>query len=94
MDVLIVSGPMFHSPGDEAAFFGWLKRNHAVSRASVRGRDLHIHLRPGKITTDELREFRALFHLDAFFFQKFFMICNVLNVAMLKADYFIGLLNG
>ena len=62
MDVLVVRGPMYHSPGDEAAFAGWLRRIHAVSRVSNRGRDLHIQLRPGKITADEIREFRALFH--------------------------------
>lgn len=62
MDVLIVRGPMYHSPGDETAFFGWLKRIGAVSRVQGRGHDLHIQLRPGKISADELREFRALFH--------------------------------
>ena len=62
MDVLIVRGPMYHSPGDEAAFFWWLKRIRAVSGVQNRGRDLHIQLRAGKISQDELREFRSLFH--------------------------------
>jgi hypothetical protein len=53
---------MYHSPGDEAAFAWWLKRIRAVSGVQNRGRDLHIQLRPGKITPDELREFRSLFH--------------------------------
>jgi len=53
---------MYHSPGDEAAFAWWLKRIRAVNGVQNRGRDLHIQLRPGKISTDELREFRALFH--------------------------------
>ena len=53
---------MYHSPGDEHAFFGWLKRIRAVSGVQARGRDLHIQLRTGKISADEQREFRALFH--------------------------------
>ena len=62
MDVLVVRSPMYHSPGDESAFFWWLKRIRAVSGVQARSRDLHITLRPGKISTDEQREFRALFH--------------------------------
>ncbi|MBL8771859.1 MAG: hypothetical protein JNK30_10800 [Phenylobacterium sp.] len=62
MDVLVVRGPMYHSPGDEWAFAAWLKRIRAVSGVSSRGQDLHIQLRPGRISADELREFRALFH--------------------------------
>ncbi|RAK62035.1 hypothetical protein [Phenylobacterium kunshanense] len=62
MDVLVVRGPMYHSPGDENAFNTWLKRIGAVSRVQSRGADLHIQLRPGRLTADELREFRALFH--------------------------------
>jgi hypothetical protein len=62
VDVLIVRGPMYQSPGDEAAFGWWLKRIRAVAGVRTRGQDLHIELRPGKVTADELREFRALFH--------------------------------
>lgn len=62
MDMLVVRAPMYHSPGDEAAFIGWLKRIRAVSGVQVRSHDLHIQLRPGKVSSDELREFRALFH--------------------------------
>jgi hypothetical protein len=62
VEVLIVRGPMYHSPGDEVAFATWLKRIRAVSGVTGRGRDLHIQLRPGKVSADELREFRALFH--------------------------------
>jgi hypothetical protein len=62
LDVLIVRAPMYHSPGDEAAFLGWLKRIRAVQAAQVRGANIHIALRAGKVTSDELREFRALFH--------------------------------
>ncbi len=61
-DTLVVRSPMYHSPGDEAAFMTWLKRIRAVSAVSVRGHDLHIQLRPGRVSADELREFRALFH--------------------------------
>ena len=60
--MLVVRAPMYHSPGDESAFFWWLKRIRAVSGVQGRGRDLHIQLRPGKISQDELREFRALLH--------------------------------
>lgn len=62
MDVLVVRGPMYQSPGDEAAFFWWLRKIRAVSNVRGRGHDLHIELRPGKVSSDELREFRALFH--------------------------------
>ena len=62
MDVLIVRAPMYHSPGDEAAFAGWLKRIRAVNGVQARGQNLHIQLRAGKVSTDEQREFRALFH--------------------------------
>jgi hypothetical protein len=61
-DVLVVRAPMYHSPGDEAAFAWWLRRIRAVSGFQARGRDLHIQLRPGKVSSDEQREFRALFH--------------------------------
>jgi hypothetical protein len=60
--MLVVRAPMFHSPGDETAFFTWLKRIRAVADVRSRGHDLHIGLRPGTISLDELREFRALFH--------------------------------
>ncbi|WP_293905625.1 hypothetical protein [Phenylobacterium sp.] len=62
MDVLIVRAPMYHSLGDEAAFLTWLKRIRAVQSAQLRGADIHISLRAGKVSSDELREFRALFH--------------------------------
>ncbi|MBL8552649.1 MAG: hypothetical protein JNL41_00115 [Phenylobacterium sp.] len=61
-DPLIVRAPMYHSAGDEAAFLGWLKRIRAVSAVSARGRDLHIQLRGGPVSRDELSELRACFH--------------------------------
>ncbi len=61
MDVLVARGPIFHSAGDEDAFFWWLKRNRAVTSVSRRGHDLHIQLRAGKVSIDEVRELRALF---------------------------------
>lgn len=61
MDVLIARGPIFHSRGDEDAFFWWLKRIRVVSGVSVRGADLHISLRPGAVDRDEVREMRSLF---------------------------------
>jgi len=60
--VLWVRGPIFHSPGDEGAFFWWLKKISAVQRAANRGRNVEIQLRPGKTSSDELRELRSLFH--------------------------------
>lgn len=62
MTVLSVRGPIFHSPGDEGAFFWWLKKIAAVQRATNRGRNVEIQLRPGKASSDELRELRSLFH--------------------------------
>jgi hypothetical protein len=62
VETLVVRGPTFYSPGDETAFFTWLKRIRAVAGVSNRGLDLQIQLRAGKISADELREFRALFH--------------------------------
>ena len=62
METLKVRGPMFHSPGDETAFFTWLRRIRAVQEVRGRGSELTIQLRPGKITADEAREFRACFH--------------------------------
>lgn len=61
METLIVRGPIFHSRGDEDAFFWWLKRIRVVSGVSVRGGDLHIQLRPGAAAKDEVRELRSLF---------------------------------
>ena len=62
MAVLVVRGPIFHSAGDETAFFGWIRKIGAVQRLNGRGRDLEIHLRPGRVSVDELRELRAAFH--------------------------------
>jgi hypothetical protein len=62
VETLIVRAPMYHSAGDEAAFLGWLKRIRAVSAVQARGRDLHIQLRAGVVSRDELGELRACFH--------------------------------
>lgn len=62
MAVLVVRGPIFHSAGDETAFFGWVRKIGAVQRVNGRGRDLEIHLRPGRVTADELRELRSAFY--------------------------------
>lgn len=62
MDAITIRGPMFYSAGDEAAFFGWLRRIRAVAGVGKRPPDVRIELRPGRISQDELREFRALFH--------------------------------
>jgi hypothetical protein len=60
--LLVVRGPIFHSAGDETAFFGWVRKIGAVQRVNSRGRDLEIHVRPGRVSADELRELRAAFH--------------------------------
>lgn len=62
MAVLVVRGPIFHSTGDENAFFGWVRKIGAVQRVNGRGRDLEIHLRPGRVSVDELRELRSAFY--------------------------------
>lgn len=62
MAVLVVRGPIFHSAGDETAFFGWVRKIGAVQRVNGRGRDLEIYLRPGRVTADELRELRSAFY--------------------------------
>ncbi len=62
MAILTVRGPIFHSAGDETAFFGWVRKIGAVQRVGTRGRDLEIHLRAGKIGSDELRELRSAFY--------------------------------
>ena len=62
MALLVVRGPIFHSAGDEIAFFGWIRKIGAVQRVNSRGRDLEIHVRPGRVSADELRELRAAFH--------------------------------
>ena len=62
MALLVVRGPIFHSAGDETAFFGWVRKIGAVQRVNSRGRDLEIHVRPGRVSADELRELRAAFH--------------------------------
>jgi len=62
VSVLTTRGPIFYSPGDETAFFTWLKRIRAVQRVSGRGRDVEVHLMPGKVSADDLREIRAVFH--------------------------------
>lgn len=61
-DALTVRAPTYYSPGDETAFLTWLKRIRAVADVRPRGLDIHITLRAGKLSGDELREFRALFH--------------------------------
>ena len=62
MAILVVRGPIFHSAGDETAFFGWVRKIGAVQRVNGRGRDLEIHVRPGRVSVDELRELRSAFY--------------------------------
>lgn len=62
MATLVVRAPIFHSTGDEQAFFGWVRRIGAVQRVNGRGRDLELHLRPGPASADEIRELRSAFY--------------------------------
>jgi hypothetical protein len=51
----------YNSPGDETAFFTWLKSIPGVVRVDGRGRELLIHLRMQKLSKTALREFVALY---------------------------------
>ena len=52
----------FYSPGDEAAFFGWLKSLPCLERFEGRGRILYIWIDAGRVDEDALMELLALFH--------------------------------
>lgn len=51
----------FFSPGDEAAFFGWLKQLPCVEKVEGRGRTLYVSVDKSGIDEDGLRELLALF---------------------------------
>jgi hypothetical protein len=51
----------FFSQEDEAAFFGWIKRMPCIARYAGIGGTIHIHVDPGHVDDDALRELIALF---------------------------------
>lgn len=58
--VLVVRGPTYYAPGDETAFFVWLKSIGCVGEISGHLYDLHIHLKR-KPSIAQFRELDALF---------------------------------
>src|SRR5947209_6612088 len=62
MPRLIWKAPIrYASPGDEAAFFGWLQSIPGVVRVEGQGRELFIYLRSNRLSAVSLREFIALY---------------------------------
>lgn len=51
----------YWSPGDEAAFFSWLKSIPGVVAFKGVGRELHIQLKSKRISQSGLRELIALY---------------------------------
>jgi hypothetical protein len=58
---LIVEGPTYGSPGDEMAFFTWLKAIPCVGEVVGRSTNLHIQLKHAPSNAD-LHEFVGLLH--------------------------------
>lgn len=56
MPTLIVEGPTYYSPGDEAAFFEWLRKIPSIQSVGGRLRDVHIETVPDALPDDDLRE--------------------------------------
>ena len=59
MVTLVATEVVYHSPGDEEAFFAWLNSIGCVTEVRGVSRELQIQLRPP--TDTELRELIALF---------------------------------
>lgn len=59
---LVVQGPTYYSPGDEAAFFAWLEGIPSVGAVGGRLRDLHIEIVSEQLPDDDLRELIGLLH--------------------------------
>jgi hypothetical protein len=58
---LQATGVRFYSPGDEAAFFGWLGKLPFVERYEGRGLTLYISVNAMAVDEDGLRDLLALF---------------------------------
>jgi hypothetical protein len=52
--------PVFGSPGDEKAFFGWLESISGVSRVEGKDQGLIVHFRSRRISERALRELIAI----------------------------------
>jgi len=61
MTTLIIQGPTYFSPGDEDAFFRWLKSIPNVATVVGEGYDLLITLHHRNMPEDDLRELIGLF---------------------------------
>lgn len=51
----------YYSPGDEAAFFGWLQSIPGVVSVRGQGTELHIRMRSKRVSAVTLRELLALY---------------------------------
>lgn len=51
----------YGSPGDEAAFFGWLQSIPGVLSVQGAGRELHIRMRSNRVSAATLYELIALY---------------------------------
>ena len=83
----------YRSPGDEAAFFGWLQSIPGVLSVQCRGRELHIQLRSSRLSQASLRELVALYqpyggHLPEL--ARFETDANCAWFRNKKADWFTG----
>jgi len=62
MPTLVWRAPMhYHSPGDEAAFFGWLQAIPGVLAVGGIGTGLHIQIRSTRLSRGSLMELVALY---------------------------------
>ena len=60
MPQLMVAGPTFYSPEDEASFFSRLESIPGVSRVMGTGRNLEVTLHSSQLSEEALREMLAL----------------------------------
>ena len=58
--VLILSDLYFSSPGDEVAFFAWLKGLACVDQVQGHGPDLHVDITTARLQETEMRELIAI----------------------------------
>jgi len=64
---LILKGPTYWSPGDEKAFFAWLRSISCVASVTGHLKDLHIQLKrpPGKGCRRELDALVRRYQMNA-----------------------------
>lgn len=58
---MVAKDVWYYSPGDENAFFAWLRGLHSVLNVCGVGSELQIVVRDNPIPDDELRELIAVF---------------------------------